>query len=608
MRTTSILLLLCLVIGVSGCGRNPASSTDVSTRGDDVANPVEAVPDQDEIARLYSQLDEVYARCAEFREGGEAEEAFKLYVELLESDEYVPIHGSILENYVRALLQEEAGQTSVLEVVTSYGPKLGPNEIMRVLIAIDNHGQESGDLESLAELYGGFVASRMDASTRNRIAMRLLQLEPVANESERAIAWLDLCLENFEADQSSQLLKRLLGQLQYSTDPESSRVMVLAHLESLPKLDSKIQSVILLAKISDQISIGEGDAAWGLLQQSEMLTDSDREAQARKILAIAIRSGKTALESVILERHADLESFAKLEHISHAISHGQFDEAEEALAAEISTIDPSAFNGLLSQYFTAVNASEDVERRDRVAARLVESLPADHTAQRSAAGEWLNSALDTGGNAEFLERVSKLLGKEGLLISIAAQAYIREFYDIASKEDKEDIRGLLKVGTQIAESSIDQRFLLQLANLRMDAAFMLEDYEAAIVVIDAGVPDKDETWHAAMRAKLSAHSAQRDGRPLDAVAGYRMFMEYIAEKGEAAQDPISGQSIPSGYVLGFNAKRIGDLYTQAEKLDEAAEAYAEARRHAQAAIDLKDDKSSGQKMIRELLDSLDDSE
>ena len=79
------------------------------------------------------------------------------------------------------------------------------------------------------------------------------------------------------------------------------------------------------------------------------------------------------------------------------------------------------------------------------------------------------------------------------------------------------------------------------------------------------------------RNKLGAHLAIEEGRTDDAVAMFRDFMKHVETWTDATVDPSTGIAHTREMSLGFNAKRIGNIYRDAGRAEEAAKAYAEAR-------------------------------
>ena len=57
---------------------------------------------------------------------------------------------------------------------------------------------------------------------------------------------------------------------------------------------------------------------------------------------------------------------------------------------------------------------------------------------------------------------------------------------------------------------------------------------------------------------------------------FRKFMQLVVKEDDLGQDPTTGVRYTPEMTLGFNAKRIGDIYADAGRAAEATNAYVEA--------------------------------
>jgi len=91
------------------------------------------------------------------------------------------------------------------------------------------------------------------------------------------------------------------------------------------------------------------------------------------------------------------------------------------------------------------------------------------------------------------------------------------------------------------------------------------------------VPGHDPAWQATMLNKVKAHQALKEGNTDEAVKRFRAFMDAIAsQEDQGHRDPVTDERVSRPMILGYNAKRIGDILVAAGRADEAAKAYAEA--------------------------------
>lgn len=130
----------------------------------------------------------------------------------------------------------------------------------------------------------------------------------------------------------------------------------------------------------------------------------------------------------------------------------------------------------------------------------------------------------------------------------------------------------------------------RLIGLLLDISFNAADYDRSIALLDEGLPQYDPAWHEIMRNKVLAHKAEDAGDTAEAVRRFRVFMEHIAAEQEAGDkeelvDPISGHRMTHSMIMALNARRIGDIYSRADHLEEAQAAYTEAAGYYREAIE-----------------------
>lgn len=191
-----------------------------------------------------------------------------------------------------------------------------------------------------------------------------------------------------------------------------------------------------------------------------------------------------------------------------------------------------------------------------------------------AAGEWIESAARSDKPA-IPGRFSVLCGKapaQSAIVSLyAGHAY-------GNVDDKAFVEGMAGVGRRLLEKASANDDKSVLSTVLLDYAFILEDYRSALEILKGGIPEYDGTWHKMAIAKVEAHIALSENRPLDAIRHFRAFMEAYSGTGEEESvDPSTGQIHTKDMVLARNAKRIGDLYMAVPDEKGAQEAYGEAR-------------------------------
>ncbi|MFC1453391.1 hypothetical protein ACFLSJ_08625, partial [Verrucomicrobiota bacterium] len=161
------------------------------------------------------------------------------------------------------------------------------------------------------------------------------------------------------------------------------------------------------------------------------------------------------------------------------------------------------------------------------------------------------------------------------------------------------------LGDELLPLLRDEEDRKRLKSMALDGSFVIEDYERSLATVEAGIPGRDEAWHEMALNKIKAHLALQEGRTDEAVTRFRRFMQDVeATWEEAEEDPSTGIKHTREMSLGFNARRIGDILSEAGQTDAAREAYREARSYCAKALELLDETSREHAMVRERLASM----
>lgn len=255
---------------------------------------------------------------------------------------------------------------------------------------------------------------------------------------------------------------------------------------------------------------------------------------------------------------------------------GDFAAAAARIPALFEVLPDGQFVQGLNELFRAADAAGKTDAVDLVASAVVlDERFADRPATRlAAARRWLGVVLAGGpdGKALYPQRFDKLLKlqfKPDHLYGL----YSRYFYDIM--DDTEVLRETAAIGKLLRAQVPDQAEADALKSYELDADFILGDYDGALAVVEEGIPDHDAAWHQMTKTKILAHKALAEGDRPAAVARFREFLALLPD--EEQHDPTTGVVYSRDALVGFNEKRIGDIWTEAGEAAKAAEAYATAR-------------------------------
>ncbi len=201
------------------------------------------------------------------------------------------------------------------------------------------------------------------------------------------------------------------------------------------------------------------------------------------------------------------------------------------------------------------------------------------------ATRWIRIAEAAGQRDAFLMRVNEALDA-GIPASDLHAEFNHGFHMIMMSKDSELQKRCLGVLDRfMAAKDLREGQLGALALLQLDGAFYCKDFKRACEVIEAGVPGYDEKWHEEILDKVKAHLALQEGRKDDAITLFRKHMARVEVWDTSVINPENGAKMTKEAVLGFNEKRIGDIYAGMEgRSKDASAAYARARDWYQTAL------------------------
>lgn len=198
-----------------------------------------------------------------------------------------------------------------------------------------------------------------------------------------------------------------------------------------------------------------------------------------------------------------------------------------------------------------------------------------------AATFWLDDQIKL--KPEALPAALENLRARAISPSVLVDLFSRHFYDTIDKP--EIVKQLSEFGLRLGPAIKDPAILSYFRGMLLDAAFSLKDYPLCFKILDEGIPDQDADWHAMIRAKVRSHEAIDAGKADDAAKYLREFMAFIEKGEDESFDPVLQIAFPKATVLGRNARRISELYAQAGKTAEAAEARAQALSYFEQAVE-----------------------
>jgi len=224
------------------------------------------------------------------------------------------------------------------------------------------------------------------------------------------------------------------------------------------------------------------------------------------------------------------------------------------------------------------------------------------TTVREAARQWIAIPKKYGKADEIPERLG-FLKKMGVASDVRTSLFRSEFYYVLEKAGPGGIAAMVKRGDELSSELPAGDDKERIKVMLVDGCYMTEDYERALVILEAGIEGREDRWTKMAKDKVRAHMALKQGDVDEAVNWFRKFMAHVAKWQDPEIDPSTGIRHTKEMTLGFNAKRIAGIYKDAGRMEEAQTAYMEARDYYEKALEETRQGSKSRKLIeKELAD------
>ena len=254
---------------------------------------------------------------------------------------------------------------------------------------------------------------------------------------------------------------------------------------------------------------------------------------------------------------------------------------------------------LLTLMRTAVSTLQKDNRKELVeqaSKHVILNAPNKTNSVNFAARIWVESGVATDKKL-LPERLDSLLKANVSPIQVG-NLFDRYFYEMVDNLDI--IRGLCTLGERILSVCSDETTVNNLKVKILDGAFIVENYDLAVHMLEKGIPGKDKAWHEMSLPKVKAHRAMAQKNPREAVKYFRDFMNaWIDSKQEEEYDPTSGIAYSREWILGRNANRIAGILDSIPDKAEADKARAEAKAYFTVALDKAKNDAEALKLLRQ---------
>jgi tetratricopeptide (TPR) repeat protein len=247
-------------------------------------------------------------------------------------------------------------------------------------------------------------------------------------------------------------------------------------------------------------------------------------------------------------------------------------------------------------FFSALQKNGRLDLMEQASQKLTFTATDKAASAAYAARVWVECGVSAKKEA-LPERLDALL-KSSLPPVQVGHLFDRYFYEMT--DHPAIIRSLCTMGERLLAVCPDTNVVNAVKVKILDGAFITENYDLAVTMLEQGIPGKDKSWHAMSIPKVKAHRALAQNQPREAAAFFRGFMDaWIASDQQEEFDPTSGVAYSREWILGRNAKRIAGILDGIPDKAEADKARAEAKVYFKTALEKAANDPDALKLLKE---------
>ncbi len=311
-------------------------------------------------------------------------------------------------------------------------------------------------------------------------------------------------------------------------------------------------------------------------------------AITRHGVAISDFAGLKALTDAVISSVPERSDLVLLMLVTEGdvlLKQGMLAEVETFLVKNGDKLDDGMTKAMVLKLIRASMAKKDDAMAERLAVASLANGEMKPQTRNAVARTWIQNATDIKNPEAFSKRINAALAG-GYPQSQLASVFRDGFYMVMTSGNSEIQKSCMDLAQKMYGSNeMSDSARQSIALLLLDGAFYRNDFRAAYELVKGGIPGYDETWHVEMSDKVGAHLALQEKRPADAIALFRKHMERVDGWTEPVINPVNGARMTREAVLGFNEKRIGDIYNGMEgHAEDAKNAYLRSRDWYQKAI------------------------
>lgn len=326
-------------------------------------------------------------------------------------------------------------------------------------------------------------------------------------------------------------------------------------------------------------------------------------AALKPALGSLVDAGQHAFAALLLTHIADQKNLAApyrelvvTLNVRCLIAAADWANLTPAFNACVAELPDEPLVKLSRQVFMALQKNNQRDLLEQSSRHVVFNAPAKTNAVNTASRLWVECGVSQSKTL-LPERLEALLNAHVSPVQVG-NLFDRYFYEMVNELDV--IRSLCALGERILSVCKDENTVNNVKVKILDGAFLVENYDLAVQMLEQGIPGKDKTWHEMSIPKVKAHRAMAQKNPREAVKYFREFMNaWITSNQEEEYDPTSGIAYSREWILGRNANRIAKILDSIPDKAEADKARAEAKDYFKVAVEKAKADAEATRLIKE---------
>ena len=267
--------------------------------------------------------------------------------------------------------------------------------------------------------------------------------------------------------------------------------------------------------------------------------------------------------------------------LKNRIATKRWDTLPELITTCVTRLPEEVSVPLLRQSFDALKKNKQLDILDTTCPKVWRAAAKKPDVIRIASSTWVD--LGIAKDRKLLPSRLEVLLNDKLSPEYVGILFTRHFYNMI--DSAEIVKQLCVVGTKILvrckDESVNQSVKLKM----LDGAFIAENYDLAVEMLEKGIPGKDKEWHATTLPKVKAHRALAKNKPLEAIENFRQFMTVWKNAQQTEEfDPSTGLSYSREWILGRNALRIAKIYASIPDAENQKKTLTEASEYFKVAL------------------------